>query len=265
MAVPLLETPGETVSTDRHRRVANAIDAIRSETSRILTLDEVAEAASYSRYHFVRTFREITGTSPGMYQTALRFARASELLLTTPAPVTEVCGEVGYTSLGTFSDRFRDLVGVSPSGLRELPHRIAAVRTTALEQLVLPPDRGGCRIQVVVPPVAHEVRAVYLGLFPDGVASGIPVAGTMVRGPGSVTLGGFPPGRYHVLAAAFSTPIDGLGHLLPGDGVLVGATGRTIPVTPAASPVYRLRFRPIAPTDAPILTALPALVLARLA
>ena len=264
MAIPLLAQPGETVATDRHRRVAIAIAELRSEPDRILSLDELAEAASYSRYHFVRTFREVTGTSPGMFQTALRFARASDLLLTTPASVTEICGEVGYTSLGTFSDRFRELVGVSPTALRELPHRTAALQMTALERITLPPDRGGCRVQVVVPDTVAGLDAIYLGLFRDGVASGVPVAGTMVRRPGFVTLAGFPPGRYHVLAAAFPSPIEGLGHLLPSGNVLVGATGQPITITPAASPVRRLAFRPLAPTDAPILTALPALVLARL-
>ncbi len=264
MAVPLLVMPGDTATAERHRRVGDAIAMMQSGSDRPLTLDELAETASYSRYHFVRTFREITGTSPGMFQTALRFARASDLLLTTTASVTEICGEVGYSSLGTFSDRFRDLVGVTPTGLRELPHRTAALRTAALDRIGLPLGREGCRIQVMVPDIAARMDAVYLGLFHDGVASGIPVAGTMVRGAGFVTLAGFPPGRYHVLAAAFPAPIEGLGHLLPGGDVLVGATGRPITVTPAASPVQRLGFRPLAPTDAPILTALPALVLSRL-
>ena len=259
----------DTAIADQHRRVTAAIATMRSETERPLTLDELAEVASYSRFHFVRTFRELTGTTPGAFQTAIRFARASELLLTSEASVTEICGEVGYSSLGTFSDRFRGLVGVSPSGLRELPHRVAALPSSGLDDPVLPPGAIGQAVRVLVPEVGHGSMTIYVGLFPDGVASGIPVAGTMVRRPGLVPLAGVCPGNYHLLGAAFPAPIDGLGHLLPGKQVLVSATGRTIHVpidrTPETDPpIYRLRFRAIALTDAPILTALPALVLSRM-
>ena len=252
-----------TALAERQRRVAIAIEGLRAGDHRPLSLDELAELASYSRYHFVRTFRETTGTSPGAFQTALRFHRARELLLTTTASITEICGEVGYRSLGTFSDRFRELVGVSPSALRELPDRIADVPPSTLAALGERPAPGGCRFRVMVPEVAAQ-RFTYVGLFPDGQASGPPVAGTMIHGAGTATLGGFPTGRYYLLAAAFPAPIEGLGHLLPGEDLLVGASGRAIAIGTAGRPVWELRLRPLARTDAPILTALPALLLARL-
>lgn len=263
MVITLPELSETTALAERHRRVAAAIDGLRAGTDQPLTLDELAELASYSRYHFVRTFRETTGTSPGAFQTALRFARARELLLTTTASITEICAEVGYRSLGTFSDRFRELVGISPSALRELPDRIADVNPTALASLADDPDLGDCRLRVKVPDAAGQ-RSTYVGLFPDGRASGLPVAGTMIRGSGTATLSGFPAGRYYLLAAAFPAPIEGLGHLLPGDDLLVGASGRAIAVSTTPRPAWELHLRPLAPTDAPILTALPALLLARL-
>lgn len=259
----------ETTAAERSRRVGDAIATMRTGTERPLTLDELADVASYSRFHFVRTFRELTGTTPGAFQTAIRFARASELLLTSGASVTEICGEVGYSSLGTFSDRFRSLVGVSPSGLRELPHRIAGLRSSALEDPALPSIDVAQTVRVLVPETGPGAHSVYVGLFPDAVASGVPIAGAMTRRPGVMTLTGVPPGRYHLLAAAFPTPIHGLGHLLPSDGVRVSSSGRAIRVavepTPGhRAPLHRLALRPIVPTDAPILTALPALVLARM-
>lgn len=260
----------ETAIADRFRRISAAIATMRTETDRTLTLDELAEAASYSRFHFVRTFRDMVGTSPGTFQTALRFARASELLLTSSASITEICGEVGYSSLGTFSDRFRSLVGVSPSGLRELPHQIASLPSSGLDDPVRAVGPIGQIVRVAVPETSPAGMSAYVGLYRDGVASGIPIAGAMTSRPGILELDGLVPGSYYLLAAAFPTPIHGLGHLLPGEQVQVSSSGRAIRVTGSRSagvdqPPHRLRFRPIAPTDAPILTALPALVLSRMA
>ena len=265
----VLRPADDTTVAEQSRRVGAAIATMRTETERPLSLDELAEVAAYSRFHFVRTFRELTGTTPGAFQTALRFARASELLLTSDASVTEICGEVGYSSLGTFSDRFRSLVGVSPSGLRELPHRIAGLPSTALDDPSMLPTDAGQTVRILIPETGPSPHSIYVGLFPDAVASGVPVAGAMTQRPGIMALAGIPPGRYHLLAAAFPAPIDGLGHLLPGDGVWVSSSGRPLQVVANSppghhSPLNHLALRPIVPTDAPILTALPALVLARL-
>lgn len=265
----ILKPPFDTTLAEQNHRIGAAIVTMRAETERPLTLDELAEVAIYSRFHFVRTFRDLTGTTPGAFQTAIRFARASELLLTSSASVTEICGEVGYSSLGTFSDRFRSLVGVSPSGLRELPQRISGLPSTGLDDPAMPPMDAGQMVRILVPESGPDVNSMYVGLFPDAVASGVPVSGAMTQRPGILTLTGVPCGSYHLLAVAFPSPIDGLGHLLPGDGVRVSSSGRAIRV-PASlplgqrSPLHRLSLRPPAPTDAPILTALPALVIARM-
>ncbi len=268
-AEPAVDPSEETAIADRFRRISAAIATMRTESDRALTLDELAEAASYSRFHFVRTFRDVVGTSPGAFQTAIRFARASELLLTSSATITEICGEVGYNSLGTFSERFRGLVGVSPSGLRELPHQIAELPSSGLDDPIRAVGPRGEIVRVAVPETCPASMSIYVGLYRDGVASGIPVAGAMTSRPGVLELDGLAPGSFHLLAAAFPAPIHGLGHLLPGDHVQVSSSGRAIHVTGSgasrvAQPLHRLRFRPIAPTDAPILTALPALVLSRM-
>lgn len=265
----ILGPPFDTTLAEQSHRIGAAIVTMRAETERPLTLDELAEVASYSRFHFARTFRQLTGTTPGAFQTAIRFARASELLLTSSVSVTEICGEVGYSSLGTFSDRFRSLVGVSPSGLRELPHRIAGLPSKVLEDRAMPPTDIGQTVRILVPESGSSSHSIYVGLFADAVASGVPIAGAMTQRPGILALTGVSPGSYHLLAVAFPAPIHGLGHLLPGDGVQVSSSGRAIRVSASVPPghpstLHRLMLRALAPTDAPILTALPALVLARM-
>lgn len=262
LAGPITQ-PGNA-RADRERRIGAAIREMRAAPSRPWTLDELAEAAAYSRFHFARSFRDVTGTSPGSFQAALRFARASELLLTSGAPVTEVCAEVGYASLGTFSDRFRELTGVSPTALRDLPDRVADLRPERHERRIttLLPDSGS--MVVNVPEAIGAGWIAYIGLYPDGVAAGRPTAGAMRIGPGPVAVLNIPAGRYRALSAAFPPGTDWLGQLLPSDRALVSATGQTITVGTAMPPVALiLPYRPARPTDPPILTALPALLLDR--
>lgn len=78
-----------------------------------LDLDELAESAGGLKYH--RCFAATYSTTPAVYLTERRIERAQDLLRATNLTVTEVCHLVGYTSLGSFSSRFRQLVGVSPS------------------------------------------------------------------------------------------------------------------------------------------------------
>ncbi|MGQ0575065.1 MAG: helix-turn-helix transcriptional regulator [Pseudonocardia sp.] len=80
-----------------------------------LDLDELAAAAGVSKYHFLRCFAAVYGRTPARYLTERRIERAQDLLRATNLTVTEVCLLVGYASLGSFSSRFRELVGQSPS------------------------------------------------------------------------------------------------------------------------------------------------------
>ena len=80
-----------------------------------LDLDALAAAAGVSKYHFLRCFTATYGRTPALYLAERRIERAQDLLRATNLTVTEVCMLVGYTSLGSFSSRFRELVGVSPS------------------------------------------------------------------------------------------------------------------------------------------------------
>lgn len=86
--------------------------------SRPLDLRAVAARAGYSRYHFVRLFRRAYGETPGQYLSRRRIERAKELLRAANLTVTEICLLVGFTSLGTFSTRFKGQVGMTPTEFR---------------------------------------------------------------------------------------------------------------------------------------------------
>ncbi|MDG4797533.1 AraC family transcriptional regulator [Micromonospora sp. WMMD1082] len=94
------------------RRARDHMDRHYTET---LDLAAVAAVAGISKYHFQRLFTITYGLSPAAYLSRRRIERAQDLLRATNLTVTEVCHGVGFTSLGSFSSRFRDLVGETPS------------------------------------------------------------------------------------------------------------------------------------------------------
>jgi len=92
-----------------------ARDLIDTQYAHPLDLDELARIANFSRYHFLRAFRRAFHATPHEYLTRKRIERAKELLAQTELTVTEICFEVGFESLGSFSTLFHKLVGWSPS------------------------------------------------------------------------------------------------------------------------------------------------------
>jgi AraC-like DNA-binding protein len=94
------------------RRARDLVDRHYAEP---LDLQVLATSAGVSKYHFLRCFTATYGLTPGAYLTQRRIERAQDLLRATNLTVTEVCRLVGYDSLGSFSSRFKVLVGVAPS------------------------------------------------------------------------------------------------------------------------------------------------------
>lgn len=99
-------------------RVARARDLIDRAFDQPIDLERLAREACLSPFHFHRLFRTEIGETPHQYLKRKRIERARELLITTDLPVTEICLEVGFTSLGSFSSTFRRHAGHPPSRYR---------------------------------------------------------------------------------------------------------------------------------------------------
>jgi len=91
----------------RLAHLRDAKDLMDRDYAEALDLDAIARAAGYSRFHFIRAFRDAYGQTPRDYLSARRVERARELLRNADLTVTEVCLLVGFSSLGSFSTRFR--------------------------------------------------------------------------------------------------------------------------------------------------------------
>jgi AraC-like DNA-binding protein len=100
------------------RRLRRARDRMDREYARPLDVPSLARTALMSPAHFSRRFREAYGETPYAYLMTRRIERAKALLRRGDMSVTEVCFEVGCTSLGSFSSRFTELVGQTPSAYR---------------------------------------------------------------------------------------------------------------------------------------------------
>ena len=123
-------------------RLRRARDRIDREYAQPLDVEALARGAHMSAGHFSREFRRAYGESPYAYLMTRRIERAMALLRRGDLSVTEVCFEVGCSSLGTFSTRFTELVGVPPSVYRRQAARATAGMPSCVAKPVSRPIRN---------------------------------------------------------------------------------------------------------------------------
>ena len=114
MSTRPLRAPGDVLV--HLRRARDHADRHYTEP---LDLETLAGVAGISKFHFQRLFKATYGLTPAAYLSQRRVERAQDLLRATNLTVTEVCHAVGFSSLGSFSSRFRELVGESPSAFQD--------------------------------------------------------------------------------------------------------------------------------------------------
>jgi transcriptional regulator GlxA family with amidase domain len=110
--------PVGTATDDANRRLLRARDAMDRAYAEALDVPTLARIAHVSQAHFIRSFRATFGETPNRYLQRRRVERAMFLLRSTDRNVTDICMDVGFTSLGTFSRVFREIVGEPPSRYR---------------------------------------------------------------------------------------------------------------------------------------------------
>ncbi|WP_371794659.1 helix-turn-helix transcriptional regulator [Streptomyces sp. NBC_01718] len=123
----------------RLRRTRDMMDRDYAEP---LDVPALARAAHMSPGHFSRSFRAAFGETPYSYLMTRRIERAKALLRRGDLSVTEVCFAVGCTSLGSFSSRFTELVGETPSAYRARPHEQDAAVPACISKIFTRPVRN---------------------------------------------------------------------------------------------------------------------------
>jgi AraC-like DNA-binding protein len=131
---------------DVNRRLLRARDAMDRAYAEPLDVAALAAVAHISKAHFTRSFRAVFGETPHRYLQRRRIERSMFLLRETDRTVTEVCLDVGFTSLGTFSRTFREVVGETPRSYRAghgpvvAPHCVQLAAMRPRSAVPLPPE-----------------------------------------------------------------------------------------------------------------------------
>ena len=252
-----------------HRRaVERVITSARGRLCEPISLRDMSRVAYLSAFHFNRVFHQITGLPPTKFISALRLEEAKRLLLNTEMSITDICFEVGYNSLSTFTRRFNQSVGLGPREFRYLAERItpAAVESLCAHYAELT-ERATHRpafegVEGLVESSKPSEGIIFVGLFPAHIPQSRPVAGALLTSPAAFRIGPVPDGIYHLLAAALPRLGDTLGYLLPDSAnVSVGAwNGPVIVSQGKANGPFNISLRPMALTDPPLLVSLPFLL-----
>jgi AraC family transcriptional regulator len=239
------------------RAVGRVIETMRENLGEQLTVDDMARTAMFSKFHFSRVFQRATGVTPGRFLSAVRLQEAKRLLVSTSLSVTDISHRVGYTSVGTFSSRFRRSVGVSPTTYRQLggftPHAVHDDRRSATEA------RSATVRGNIWCPQTDRLGLIFVGLFADRIPQGQPVRCTVVHRPGPYVLEDVPQGNWYLLAHSVAAGLEEVVHgplADEGQALCVGAHGpikiRSDTVVTSAD----VQLRPLTAPAPPALLAL---------
>lgn len=186
-----------------------------------MTLERLAAHVGYSPFHFSRMFKRQVGLPPLYYASALRLQKAKDLLIHTGLSIRDISLEIGQQSLGTFTTRFTNCVGVTPSEFRHsLPSSEAARASLSLLKhwrdplLSINPDHA---VEGTISTSAPFEGFILIGLFASPIPEGLPIKGTLLPGPGFFSLSGIQPGTYYLMATAISWASREHDMLLPYD------------------------------------------------
>jgi AraC family transcriptional regulator len=247
--------------------VQRALAHMRSHIAEGSRSTEMANVGAMSPFHFSRVFRRTTGIPPIHFLSAIRLELAKRLLLTTKRNVTDVCFEVGYSSLGTFVSRFTELVGMSPNSFRRTVEDMEGIDLRPLcEQF----NRRGERHLLDRRTVAVRVRlqekflgVIFIAVYPTLLPHGRPLHCGYLTEPGVFKFNPSGAGTYTVVAAGLEPIVKSISFL--DEGIAVRGALRDVTIVNGLGVgSLELLLGPPTPFDPPILAPIPAMLMLRM-
>lgn len=237
--------------------VRHAVNTIRERFCEPLSLDDLARSVRVSKYHFLREFTRITGVTPGRFLSAVRLHEAKRLLLSTPLNVADVSARVGYSSPGSFTRRFTESVGLSPTQYRKLScDRAGRTRRPSFPpppvSAPAPPAPPTGSVTGLLRTTGAELSRAYVGAFDGAILQGTPASWSSTRAPGRFTLPRIPAGTWYIHALAHDGPAAGTGR----ETAWLTATVGPVRVGADAGRIRDITLSPMDWTRPPILFAL---------
>lgn len=248
---------------DRYPEIDEVIDYIHRHIDEPLTLNQLARYAAYSPYHFTRIFKEKIGLTPQYYVSSLRLQKAKDLLLRTDLSVRDIALEIGQRSLGTFTTRFTERVGVSPSEFRRSTLQ-AEAHLHSLQKLndwqAHSPIFQHAKIEGTVQADVPFQGVILIGLFAKPIPEGIPLYGTLLPSLGPFCFPNVNPGIYYLMATSVSWGMQAADFMLPYTTLRTRSRDPIIVRPNSPVPHQDVKLYPPRLDDPPILISLPLLM-----
>ncbi|WP_307468709.1 helix-turn-helix transcriptional regulator [Paenibacillus harenae] len=250
--------------TDRYSEIDGVIAYIHRHIDEPHLLSGLAGYAGYSPFHFARIFKERIGLSPLYYVSSLRLQKAKELLLRTNLSIRDIGLEIGQQSLGTFTSRFTERVGMTPSQFRNSTMQ-ADNHMRSLQMLdnwqtqrAILTDHAVVRGTVLAEAPFEGV--ILLGLFARPIPEGLPLYGTLLSALGDFYFTDVKPGTYYLMATSLSWGMQAVDVLLPYNTLRTRSKEPIVVKPYAAVPHQQVTLYPPRLDDPPILISLPLLM-----
>ena len=235
---------------------------MRQRLTEELDLEKLAGVAVMSPYHFVRTFHELTGVPPAKFLGALRIEAAKRLLIETDDSILDICHGVGYSSLGSFSTLFTQMVGLSPGRFRQLGQCFYRDLPALMQMVSSCPLPAGAPVLAASVERQHPDQVVFAGLFGTPIPQGRPLSCAVLldRDQRDFRVAAPRGGIAYLFAVAMDTETPPVDLLVGGSAVraVAGSGPLGFDQGPPAAPC--LWLRPLDPFDPPMLLALPLLL-----
>jgi AraC family transcriptional regulator len=249
---------------DRYVEVDEAIIYIHQNIYEPLSLSRLADHVAYSPYHFMRIFKERIGLSPLYYVSSLRLQRAKELLLNTNLSIRDIGLEIGQQSLGTFTTRFTERVGLSPSDFRNSALQadnqllsLQKLKDWRTSPLAFNPY---ARIEGTIKAEVPFEGVILIGLFAKPIPEGLPLYGTLISSTGRFCIDDVKPGTYYLMATSVSWGMQAMDFLLPRTTLRTRSKKPIIVGNFSTVPHQQVMLHVPHPDDPPILISLPLLM-----
>jgi AraC family transcriptional regulator len=250
-----------TYTAELHEKaVTRVIELLRSNPERTWSIKDMARAAFMSPFHFIRVFKEVAGIAPCKCQWALKIDAAKQLLLRTDLSILDISLKVGYNSLGTFTRRFSELVGISPHRFRHLARTTTPAAIQSAIETYQPLFGAESVVSGRVHPPARFRGTIVVACFCSGMPQG-PTLGHAIA-DSSHAFRVRRPAQHDFYLYAFGVPCTNANTPWFTDENLLRDRSFC-----TASPTNQAReelvLRPAQPTDPPILLALSVLAAPR--
>ncbi|WP_088034806.1 helix-turn-helix domain-containing protein [Evansella clarkii] len=247
-----------------YSEIDEVIKYIHNNIDGPLSLSHLADYARYSPYHFSRIFKQRTGLSPHHYVSSLKLQRAKDLLLNTELTIRDIGMEIGQQSLGTFTTRFTERVGISPSQFRKSPSHInkylksLKTHTNLSHQSIM-----AAHTNIVEGSIEAEIPfhgVILAGLFTKPIPAGLPQYGTILTSLGDFIFPHVRPGIYYLMVTAVTWEMKSNEILVPNQNLRAKASTPIIVNSKIKIPKQNITLREPRLDDPPILISLPLLM-----